>query len=275
MEIPVLKRLQEVKDYIDEHKKRPSSESKIMNIKSLGIWILHQSSNYKKNREIMKKKLIYDKWTEFINNLYYKTYFLNNEEKWIFNFNNFRQYVDTYNKLPSISDKFLYGWMNNQHTHYKNKNCMMKLQNLYNIWHKFINDKIYKIYFYTFEEEWLYKLDEIKKYIEEHKKKPSLSSKIINIRQLGIWFNNQTKNYKAKSCIMKNNNIYQKWIEFINDIKYNVYLLTNKEIWIINFNKLKEYIDNNNILPIHSSSLGLWLCQQKIKYKTKKEIMSS
>ena len=70
-----MKRLEEVKKYIDENGKRPSSKNKNYNIKCLGRWLVNQHMNYKLKERCMKNKEIYDKWTEFINNKKYKKYF--------------------------------------------------------------------------------------------------------------------------------------------------------------------------------------------------------
>jgi superfamily II DNA or RNA helicase len=58
--------LQQVKDYIDDNKKRPSD-------KILSKWISHQRENYKKKTQIMSIEEIYNEWTDFVEE--YKQYF--------------------------------------------------------------------------------------------------------------------------------------------------------------------------------------------------------
>jgi len=41
---------------------------------------------------------------------------------------------------------------------------------------------------------------------------------------------------------MKNKEIYDKWTSFINDPKYEQYLLSNEDIWLNNLKYLKNYI---------------------------------
>jgi len=99
------KRLDEVKKYINENCKRPSSTDNDKNIKSLGIWISHQQTNYKNKEHIMKNEIIYNKWNEFINNPLYITYFQSNEDNWYELLNQVIKYFDIYNKRPSKYNK--------------------------------------------------------------------------------------------------------------------------------------------------------------------------
>lgn len=48
---------------------------------------------------------------------------------------------------------------------------------------------------------------------------------------------------------MKNKEIYDKWTSFINEPKYEQYLLSNEDIWLNNLKYLKNYINKNNKKP--------------------------
>ena len=50
-------------------------ESKVHSIKIIGKWLSHQIENYKTKRNIMKDDIIYNTWTNFINDDKYKKYF--------------------------------------------------------------------------------------------------------------------------------------------------------------------------------------------------------
>jgi hypothetical protein len=71
-------RLDNVKKYINNYNKKPSCHDKDKNIKSLGLWICNQQINYKNKKQIMKNEIIYNKWTEFINNSLYRKYLQSN-----------------------------------------------------------------------------------------------------------------------------------------------------------------------------------------------------
>lgn len=64
---------------------------------------------------------------------------------------------------------------------------------------------------------------ECKTYINIHKNRPSSRDKEVNIKYMGNWLINQSKNYKKTNEIMKDELIRQKWEEFITDEKYKQY----------------------------------------------------
>ena len=67
--------LEQVKEYIDQYKKRPSTRDKDKTIKSLGSWLDNQITNYKGNKKSMKEENIKKKWEDFIQDDKYKQYF--------------------------------------------------------------------------------------------------------------------------------------------------------------------------------------------------------
>ena len=223
-----LKRLEEVKEYIDEYKKTPSTKDKDT---KLGMWISHQKKNYKKNTKIMSNTEIYKLWTEFINDEKYKKYFLSNEEIWNLNLEEVKEYIDEYKKTPLTKDKdnkikTLGKWISHQKENYKKKKFCMSNTEIYKLWTEFINDEKYKKYFLSNEEIWLKRLEEeVKEYINKYNKTPSSGSKDKKIKTLGMWISNQKRNYKTNTKIMSNTEIYKLWTEFINDEKYKKYFI--------------------------------------------------
>ena len=80
---------------------------------------------------------------------------------------------------------------------------------------KIINDYIIGIKefkLYTWDE----KLQMVIDYIKENNKLPSKHDKNKEIKSLGHWLSRQKKNYKNNTEIMKNEEIRNKWEEFIN-----------------------------------------------------------
>ena len=224
-----IQKLEEVKKYIDDNKKRPSEDSKLYNIKILGVWISSQLYNYKKKKNIMKNKEIYKQWYEFVNDYKYKTYFLSNEDEWIQKLEEVKKYIDDNKKRPSehnkaVDSKKLGVWISVQTRNYKNKQFIMKDENVKKLWEHFINDENYKQYFLSNEDEWNQNLNKVKEYIDNNKKRPSEDSKNNDIQKIGRWINKQTKSYKLKKYIMLNNpEIYKLWTDFINDETYKQY----------------------------------------------------
>jgi hypothetical protein len=278
--------LEKVKNYINTYNKRPSKHNKDNNITQLGYWIGTQSKNYKKNLYIMSDKIIYNKWIEFINDPLYKEYFLDNNTIWLNNLDKVKNYIITNKTKPSRYDinndiSQLGRWIDTQFKNYKFKIEIMTNKEIYNKWTDFINDPLYKENFLTNTAIWLNNLDKIKNYININNKRPTSSDNDINIKQLGVWIVNQSKNYKSKSCIMMDINIYNKWTEFINDPLYKEYFLDNTIIWLNNLDKVKKYIISNNKKPSTEDSddnikqLGIWINTQLKNYKIKSYNMAN
>ena len=206
--------------YIDENGKRPSISDKDNNIKQLSCWISYNNKNYNNKKEFMKNEKIYDKWTQFIED--YQNYLLSNEEVWYQKFDQLKIYIKENNNLPSRCNKdnnikHLTNWFQDQKKKYKNKKESMKNEEIYNSWTQFIEE--YQNYLLSNEELWYQKFDELKIYIKENNKLPSRSNKDNNIKQLGQWFSTQKNNYDKKLYNMKNEEIYNKWYEFIEKYK--------------------------------------------------------
>jgi hypothetical protein len=119
--------------------------------------------------------------------------------------------------------KKLGSWLLNQQENYKKKLQIMKNEEIYNKWTEFINDSIYKVYFISNKDNWIDILNKVKLYIDTTNKRPSSGDKIKEIKKLGQWICDQKKNYNNKKYIMKNEEIYNKWTEFINDDNYKKY----------------------------------------------------
>ena len=271
-----INKLDLIKKYINENNKLPSTKDKNNEIKSLSNWVSDQNRHYKNKKFIMSNEEIYNKWTEFINDNKYKKYFIDNETYWNIKLELVKKYINENNKRPNTKDKnneyyTLTNWLSIQSNNYKNKNDIMKNENIYNKWTEFINDEKYKIYFLDNETEWINKLDFVKKYIDLNNKRPCGKDKNNEIRKNGTWIQTQISNYENKKQIMSNEDIYNKWTEFINNEKYKKYFFDNETKWNDNLELIKKYIDENNKLPSRTESR--WIEIQNKNYKNKTQIM--
>jgi len=208
----------EVKFYIEKNKKRPSQIDKIKDIQKLGSWINTQLINYEKKQYIMKKINIREQWEKFI--LEYKQYFILNEDEWKNNLTKIKDYILKFNKRPSEADSnedisYLGKWISHQLLNFKKNIGIMKNNYIKKEWNEFINN--YKKYFLSFDEIWKNKLLDLKKYINEYKKRPSPVDKNKEIQQLGSWINMQLYNYKNNKKNMKDLSIRKTWEEFIKE----------------------------------------------------------
>jgi hypothetical protein len=79
---------------------------------------------------------------------------------------------------------------------------------------------------------------------------------------------------------MSNQKICNQWMAFVNDDKYKIYFMSNEDEWNNNLKRIKQYIDENNKKPSRKDKnkeikfMGLWICNQWMRYKTKTKIMS-
>jgi hypothetical protein len=115
------------------------------------------------------------------------------------------------------------------------------------------------------EENWMKRLEEVKQYIDENKKRPSCADKNKKIKKLGYFIQNSNKKYI--SCNMKNKIMYKNWEKFIS--KYKEYLLSFDEKWCSNYKILQQYINMNNNLPSPHTKEYNWCNQNRYKYAKK------
>jgi len=280
-----INKLEWVKNYIDENKKRPSTSDKNKEVKKYGMWICRQVENYKK--QIMLNETITKLWEEFINDNKYKEYLLSNEEVWKLNLEWVKKYIDENKKKPSEHDKNKEvkkhgAWIGNQLSNYQRKNKSMSDENIRKLWEDFINDDNYKEYFISNEEEWKLNLEWVKNYINENNKKPSSTDKNDeNVKTYGTWISQQKCNYKKKEKIMSNETIRKLWEDFINDDNYKEYFISNEEVWKLKLEWVKKYINENKKRPSTTDknknikTYGTWITSQLQRYPKKKEIMSN
>ena len=229
--------LEKVKEYIDVHKKRPSSKDKNKDIMKLGCWIGYQKQTYIKKEHLMKDNNIRQLWEQF--NEKYSEYFIDNITQWMYNLEQIKNYINENNKKPSTESKnkdikHLRRWLSHQKEQYKIQDRIMKDENIRKLWEKFIEE--YQEYLVSNNDIWIQNLNNLKNYIDKYNKLPSRNNKNKDIKHLGKWISYQNTNYKQYKHIMKDNNIRKLFVDFITDLLYNKYF-QNIEIHAID--KLK------------------------------------
>ena len=207
---------------------------------------------------------------------------INSVELWKKRLQIVKDYIDKYEKRPSSSNndkniKSLYTWINRQIYIYKTKKYIMNNKEIKLLWEEFIEK--YKIYFISNKEIWVFKLNDIKKYINENNKRPSSHDKNNNIKSLGYWLLDQAINYKNNIEIMKDKEIRLLWEKFIEI--YNKFFISKEDEWKLNIKKVESYIKENNKKPSRSNNdsnikmLGNWISTQLKNYKKYVEIMKN
>lgn len=266
-------KLEKVKEFINKNKKKPSNNSKNIDEKKLSGWIRHRTENYKNNIGEMqsedKKKI----WEDFIEE--YREYFLTNINIWNNKLDKVKDFINKYNKKPNSNsknenEKVLGKWMGQQHILYDKNIQIMKIDNIRQKWEDLLEE--YKEYIITLEEKWKNNLNLVKKFIKMHEKRPTEDSNENDEKILGKWLNDQYSRYKNNKITEINKlTKFKKFLE-----KYNRYFLTNLEMWYNNLNKIKIFINENNIKPRRGKNiskeeekLGKFISTQQINYKKK------
>ena len=106
----------------------------------------------------------------------------------------------------------------------------MKEPEIYDAWTQFINHPQYQPYFTDNNQQWYHNLQQLKQFIDQNQNRPSATSKTPEQKVLGSWLSHQLTNYKKKTYIMKEPEIYDAWTQFINHPDYSKYFQKNKQV---------------------------------------------
>ena len=102
------------------------------------------------------------------------------------------------------------------------------------------------------EEQWMERLEEVKKYIDENGKRPIKENQNLEIKQLGTWIGTQLYTYKLNKMIKTRIPI---WEKFIKD--YNKCFISFENNWLLKYNNFIK--DNDKYRD--------WFNNQKQNYK--------
>jgi superfamily II DNA or RNA helicase len=260
------KKHKEVCEYMDTNHKRPSKHDQNPETNSLGTWISHQITNYKKG--IMKDPEIRKVWEETLQK--YDEYLCDATAQWHKTHKQVCEYMDvnkkrpnSYYKNPEI--KSIGTWTTTQITHYKKG--IMKDPEIRKVWEETLQK--YDEYLCDATEQWHKTHKQVCEYMDTNHKRPSQVDE--ETKSLGIWISNQRANYKKGSYIMKDPEIRKVWEDTLQ--KYDEYLCDATEQWHINHKELCRYMDTNHKRPSkhdqnpETKSLGNWISTQITNYK--------
>ena len=267
-----IRNLNQLKEFIDNNQRRPSTIAKEENEKFLANWLSTQLTNYKKCAQAMKDPARRDIWKQFMDE--YSEFIATQEEEWSRNFKKLKKFIDQNQRRPvqkakEENEKLLANWLSHQLKNYKKCSHGMKDPARREVWEKFMDE--YSEFIATQEEEWIRNFNQVKDFIDQNQKRPSEKSKEENEKFLANWLSNQLTNYKKCAQAMKDPARREIWETFID--KYCEFFVSPEEEWNRNFNQLKEFIDQNQRRPINRAKeenekfLGKWLSGQLTHYK--------
>lgn len=270
-------KLEQLKKYIKENNKRPSSTDKNKDIRILGRWVSWQKKQYKKDKQIIKDETA-RKWEEFMEE--YKKYFITGEEQWEAIINKVKEYIKQHKKKPSTTDKnneikFLGKWIETTKINYVKNKDIMKDEKIRKQWNNFMEE--HQKYFISNEEKWMNTIKQLKEYMTKNQKRPSINDKNKEIKVLAIWFLRQQQIYNKNKQIMKDEKIRKEWVKFIKE--YQEYFMSNDEEWKNRMSQVKEYIKQYKKKPStidknkENKILGIWFSRNQHNYSKKEQIM--
>jgi ribosomal RNA-processing protein 8 len=257
--------LEELKAFIDENEKTPSSRNK------LGNWMHNQKQNYRKNYKSMSSIHKKQKWEDFCET--YKQYLLTYYEKWDIYFEELKQFIDINKILPrkkstEVKEKKLGLWLSAQKNNYKEKKYSMASVERQEQWEQFVEQ--YKELLLTDDEIWVNTYENFIQFIENNNRHPSQKSSNGIEKKLGAWASQQKTKYLNKTMKECRIPFWENILE-----KYKDYLLNDDEIWVENYKNIINFIEMNNKIPSNTSkntkdkSLASWLSRQKRHYLEK------
>ncbi len=138
--------------YLNNNKKRPPNDDNDPSVSQLGTWITRQKRIYSKKAEIMKDQIIYNTWTDFINNPQYAVYLEDNFASWKRYLSDTKSYIDINLAKPKVNSedqktKRLANWIGTQLKNFKTKKAIMKFPEIQQEWIQFTTSSQYKAYF--------------------------------------------------------------------------------------------------------------------------------
>jgi hypothetical protein len=194
---------------------------------------------------------------------------------WGEHFNELKTFIDGNEKRPSSKSKnkvesFLGCWLGIQNKNFKSRVYSMKDDKRAGCWKVFLEE--YNEYLLSIHELWYENLAELEEFIGENKKIPSSTvPKNEYEKVLGKWAYRQKEDYIYRRNGMKSDWRYDIWTNFI--VKYDKYFVSIDNVWNANFDKLKDFIEENKRTPSAQSKnedekfLGSWLGKQNKNYK--------
>ena len=203
------KKFKILEKYVKDNNKLPSKRcsENIINKIHIGKWFHSQKLNYKKKKDMFKKDEYCKKFEKFINQ--YSKLFATNETKWFEKLNFVNDYIKTHNELSDLS------WLKYQLSIAKKRIKIMKNDNVFNAWNKFVFDN--KSLFLNDIEIWEKKFNLLLSFIEKEKRLPIKFKDESKFGTLNKWIYDQNRFYicAPENGVMSKEKYKVIWKEFI------------------------------------------------------------
>jgi superfamily II DNA or RNA helicase len=177
-------------------------------------------------------------------------------------------------KSKNKEDRQIGGWIVRQQINYKNKTSFMSIPRYYEEYTKFINE--FSDLLKSSDEIWFMNRNNLRSFILTEKKLPKNNKNNLYENKLWHWMRDRI--YEEKFNKFNNNSKEISWKELTNEcIKY---FTSNKQEWIINYNKFSTFIIINKRLPKetinkYEKKLKYWYYTQEKSLKFNLYIMKN
>jgi superfamily II DNA or RNA helicase len=220
--------------FIEKNGKSPSSSSKDVEIRTLGLWVSRQKQRYNASGphhsdRIMKKSEIWQIWTDTLADDKYNEALADSTQSWKNKYNKMCAFIDKNEKAPSSSSKYpeekiLGKWVGGQKKNYNPDSAEfskegMKNAEIWQIWTETL-EKYNKYLTLDPVQNWKNNREKMCLQIDKTGKVPSSIAKDPEEKRLGSWVSNQKHNYDPRGPEfskegMKTPEIWQIWTETI------------------------------------------------------------
>jgi len=198
----------------------------------VNAWITKQRVNFKNNKLSQERIDLLEqipKWKWIVM-----------EEQWMEDYEQLKEFITQNNRLPKEKEK---GRRFIAHQREKYNKKILSEESIY------LLEQLPKWKWNVIEEQWMQDYEQLRQYLIINDKLPNQKEKF------GKWVQHQRENYK-------NNKLSQERIDLLQRLpKWKWNLLESK--WTENYNEIKEFINENNKLPIKNN----WITNQKSFYK--------
>jgi superfamily II DNA or RNA helicase len=281
-------------EFVISNKKSPLSTSKKPEEKRLGSWVSNQKRNYDPqgsefSEYIMKNQEIWKLWFETLADSRFSEALADPAQRWKNKHYQMCKFIETNCRSPSPHSKLHYEkilgcWISTQKKNYdengsEHSRCIMKTTpETWQLWTDTLaSPKYNKHLVFDLVENWKNNHKNVCEYIEKNGRAPSTIAKNSDDKKMGVWVSTQKDKYDANGSkmskgIMKNDELWQLWVETLANPKYSEALSDPVQIWKNSHKKICDFIEKNGRAPSGGSKtsdekiLGSWIGTQKQQY---------
>ena len=280
--------------HIEKTGKAPSQKAKQPEEKRLGCWVSINKQKYDPrgpefSKHGMKTPKIWQIWANTLADEKYRLLLvLDPVQNWKNTHKKMCLHIQKTGKAPSQrakdpEEKRVGVWVSVQKRNYdprgseSSKNIMKTNPEIWQLWTETLADEKYSESLADLVQVWKNNHKKICEFIHKTGKAPSTTAKDPEEKRLGSWISNQKNNYDPRGPEfskkgMKTPEIWQIWTDTLINPIYCDALATPIQDWKNNHQKMCEFIDTNNKLPLQRATdpeekrLGRWISEQKKKY---------